>query len=90
MGSSAGKVHGVLGTEEAPGQPAGKRKFLEEVLPPLSPEGPPGIREQEEEEPSRLREQHGQVTSGDGVQVEAAGEERAKGRGCQFEAFEIN
>lgn len=44
---------GVRG--EALGQPAGKRRFPEELPSLLSPEGPPGFREQGTEEHSRLR-----------------------------------
>lgn len=41
-----GEIHGVLGTEEVPGQTASKRRFPEELPSLLSSEGPSGIREQ--------------------------------------------
>lgn len=82
-GLSSGEVPGVLGTEQARRQPAGKRWFLS--VPPLGPEGPAGISHRTREGRAFWIEgQHGQGTSGqscgggDGVKVEAAGEDETK------------
>lgn len=68
-GLSSGEVPGILGTEQARRQPAGKRRFLS--VPPLGPEGPAGISQRTREGRAFWIEgQHGQGTVASRVGVE--------------------
>lgn len=77
IGSPAGQVH-VFWGRQAPCQPAGEMKFLKELSPPLSPEGPSGISQGTREE--RAFQAEGTACAGDKWPVVRGWEQQVKVR----------